>query len=83
MFGTSADEAGDIDDENGLDFDDIDDFVALLNQHIPSGMTMARMFQIIESVQRVPEPAGLPLALCFGFSLLMNRQTRRRVFALM
>lgn len=65
MYGISADEAGDIDDigNNGLDFDDIDDFVRLLNQHIGDSMTMARMFEIIAEIQAVPEPNTLALGL--------------------
>ena len=64
-YGISADEAGDIDDigDSGLDFDDIDDFVKLLNEATGSSLTLAQMFQIIEEVQAIPEPTGLALAL--------------------
>jgi hypothetical protein len=80
-YGISADEMGDIDDigDHGLDFDDIDDFVRLLNEHIGGGMTMARMFQIIEEVQAVPEPSGLSLAL--GLCCFLQPKIYRRRYS--
>lgn len=74
-YGISADEAGDIDDigDNGLDFDDIDDFVRILNQHIGGTITMARMFQIIEEAQAVPEPAATQLVLLASLSVVAMR----------
>lgn len=71
-YGISADEMGDIDDLNGLDFDDIDDFVQLLNEATGGSMSMAQMFRIIEEVQAVPEPNALALVLAAG-GLVLGR----------
>lgn len=73
-YGVSADEAGDIDDLNGLDFDDIDDFVKLLNEATGGSMSMTQMFRIIEEVQAVPEPTSQLQALCMVFVLLRLRR---------
>ena len=71
-YGIEADEAGDIDDDFDIDFDDIDDFVALI-----PGMSMAEMMEIIRAAQRVPEPAGLTQCLVSCCLLFRTKRGRR------
>ena len=78
-YGISADEAGDIDDigDNGLDFDDIDDFIKLYNEATGGSLSMARMFRIIEQVQSVPEPSSAILgAFACCYSLLRRNRAK-------
>jgi hypothetical protein len=64
--------------KNGLDFDDIDDFVRILNNAIGGGMTMARMFQIIAEVKAVPEPASSSPVLMGCLAIVSFRRGARR-----
>ena len=73
----SGSEPGDIDLDGILDFDDIDDFVALLNAELPEGFSMAQMMEIIQAAQPVPEPTGLVLSLAGCFLLCPSRRPRR------
>ena len=70
--------SGNIDDMGGFDYDDIDNFVDLLNDKLPLGMTMARMMEIVQAAQTsVPEPTGLALSLAVCFFLIPSRRLRR------
>ena len=75
-YGISADEAGDLDDDFDIDFDDIDDFVKALNE-AGVGMTMDRMIEIVQAAQhKVPEPSTLLLAAVSGMGLLVRRRRK-------
>jgi hypothetical protein len=71
-FGTyfiEGDESGDIDDDNDLDFDDIDEFAGLI-PGVSSG-------QIVQLLMGIPEPGTIVMALIAG-GLFAVRRSRTR-----
>jgi T5SS/PEP-CTERM-associated repeat protein len=73
LFGIEAAEAGDMDDDFDIDFDDIEPFVAALNRTLGGTMTTQRMIEIIRAAQAVPEPSGIALA-WLGLALATARR---------
>ncbi len=70
-----ASDAGDMDDNGRLDFDDIDEFA------IATGRTPSQLIEYMGQLQSVPEPAGLVLALLFSISLGARVRIRDRQFS--
>lgn len=77
-YAMEGNETGDTDFDADIDFDDIDDFVDLLNGNLVGGMTMQRMMEIVQTAQQqVPEPTGLVIVLSGCFLLFPSRRLHR------
>jgi hypothetical protein len=73
-YGVEPVDAGDCDHSGSLDYDDIDDFVALFN----GAVTVAQVYQAINSAQ-VPEPLPVQLAISAAASSLGLRHSMARI----